>query len=158
MEQQNYYPRICDKLISSLLSTSGALLIEGPKWCGKTWSGLNVCESALYMQDPDKRVGYLRMADTMPSHLLKGEKPRLIDEWQEAPVLWDAVRFDVDRSGLWNQYVLTGSATPKDAEKPRRTGTGRIARLKMRPMSLFESLVARDLRVYFCLRSLRADN
>ncbi len=139
MEQDNYYHRICDKLIASMLSTSGALLIEGPKWCGKTWAGINVCKSALYMQDPDKRMGYLRMADTMPSHLLKGEKPRLIDEWQEAPVLWDAVRFDVDRSGLWNQYVLTGSATPRDDERPRHTGTGRIARLRMRPMSLYES-------------------
>ncbi len=139
MKQQNYYPRICDNLIKSLLSTSGALLIEGPKWCGKTWAGMNVCKSALYMQDPDRRIGYLNMADTMPSHLLKGEKPRLIDEWQEAPVLWDAVRFDVDKTGLWNQYILTGSATPKDDNQPRHTGTGRIARLKMRPMTLFES-------------------
>ncbi len=139
MEQKNYYPRICDKLIASLLSTSGALLIEGAKWCGKTWAGMNICKSVLYMQDPDKRNGYLRLADTMPSQLLRGEKPRLIDEWQEAPVLWDAVRFDVDRTALWNQYILTGSATPRDDERPRHTGTGRIARLKMRPMSLYES-------------------
>ncbi len=139
MEQRNYHPRICDKLIQSYLSTSGALLIEGPKWCGKTWAGMNACNSVLYMQDPDKRAGYLRMADTMPSHLLQGEKPRLIDEWQEAPVLWDAVRFDVDRSGLWGQYVLTGSATPRQDTLPKHTGTGRIARLRMRPMSLFES-------------------
>ncbi len=144
MKQPKYYPRICDKLIASYLSTTGALLIEGPKWCGKTWAGLNICKSVLFMQDPDKRKGYISMADTMPSHLLKGEKPRLIDEWQEAPVLWDAVRFDVDKSGLWNQYILTGSVTPKDDEgdeenQPRHTGTGRIARLRMRPMSLYES-------------------
>lgn len=139
MDKNNYFPRVCDGLIASLLSSSGALLIEGPKWCGKTWAGLNVCKSAIFMQNPDKRIGYLNMAETMPSYLLQGEKPRLIDEWQEAPVLWDAVRYDVDRTGLWNQYVLTGSATPKDSNMPRHTGTGRIARLKMRPMSLFES-------------------
>lgn len=135
-----YYPRICDKLVEKKLATSGALLIEGPKWCGKTWTGLNASKSALYMQDPDRRNGYLRMADTMPSQLLTGDKPRLIDEWQEAPVIWDAVRFDVDRSGLWGQYILTGSATPKEDELPRHTGTGRIARLRMRPMSLYESM------------------
>lgn len=139
MKEKIYYPRICDRLIAARLSTSGALLIEGSKWCGKTWAGLNASKSVLYMQDPDKRNGYLRMADTMPSQLLVGEKPRLIDEWQEAPVLWDAVRFDVDRSGEWGQYILTGSATPRDDEKPRHSGTGRIARLKMRPMSLYES-------------------
>lgn len=134
-----YYPRICDKLVESKLAISGALLIEGPKWCGKTWTGLNASKSVLYMQDPDRRNGYLRMADTMPSQLLAGDKPRLIDEWQEAPVLWDAVRFDVDRSGLWGQYILTGSATPREDELPRHSGTGRIARLRMRPMSLYES-------------------
>jgi len=139
MKEKIYYRRVCDRLIAERLSTSGALLIEGPKWCGKTWAGLNAAKSVLYMQDPDKRNGYLRLADTMPSQLLKGEKPRLIDEWQEAPVLWDAVRFDVDRSGEWGQYILTGSATPRDNEKPRHSGTGRIARLRMRPMSLFES-------------------
>ncbi len=139
MRLKNYYPRICDKQIESLLSTSGALLIEGPKWCGKTWAGLNASNSVLYMQQPDSREGYMRMADTMPSLLLDGEKPRLIDEWQEAPILWDAVRFDVDQTGLWGQYILTGSATPRDDKKPMHTGTGRFTRLRMRPMSLYES-------------------
>ena len=81
----------------------------------------------------------MELSRTMPSRLLKGEKPRLIDEWQEAPVLWDAVRFDVDQTGEWGQYILTGSATPRDDNMPKHTGTGRIARLRMRPMSLFES-------------------
>ena len=91
------------------------------------------------MQDPDRGPGYIRLADTMPSQLLLGEKPRVIDEWQEAPVLWDAVRFDVDKTGQRGQYILTGSAVPREDVKPRHTGTGRISRLKMRPMTLFES-------------------
>ena len=91
------------------------------------------------MQDPDRGPGYIRLADMMPSQLLLGEKPRVIDEWQEAPVLWDAVRFDVDKSGLRGQYILTGSAVPREDVMPKHTGTGRISRLKMRPMTLFES-------------------
>lgn len=114
-------------------------MVEGPKWCGKTWACRNIARSAIFMQDPDKRAGYMKMADTMPSFLLRGEKPRLIDEWQEAPALWDAVRFDVDKTGEWGQYIFTGSATPREDERPRHSGTGRIARLKMRPMSLYES-------------------
>ena len=135
-----YFPRICDGLVNEKLSYSGALLIEGPKWCGKTWTGKHAAKSVLYMQDPDKGAGYMELSRTMPSRLLKGEKPRLIDEWQEAPVLWDAVRFDVDQTGEWGQYILTGSATPRDDNKPKHTGTGRIARLRMRPMTLFESM------------------
>ena len=134
-----YFPRIYDGLVNEKLSYSGALLIEGPKWCGKTWTGKHAAKSVLYMQDPDKGAGYMELSRTMPSRLLKGEKPRLIDEWQEAPVLWDAVRFDVDQSGEWGQYILTGSATPRDDNMPKHTGTGRIARLRMRPMTLFES-------------------
>lgn len=122
-----------------MLTIAGALLIEGPKWCGKTWVGRHIANSVLYMQDPDRGTNYRQLADSMPSQLLKGEKPRLIDEWQEAPVLWDAVRFDVDQTGEWGQYILTGSSTPYDDAKPRHTGTGRIARLKLRPMSLWES-------------------
>ena len=139
MAKNKYTPRICDRLVQAKLATSGALLIEGPKWCGKTWTGEHAANSALFMQDPDKRAGYLRLADIMPSRLLQGAKPRLLDEWQEAPVLWDAVRFDVDKSGEWGQYILTGSAVPRDDEKPRHTGTGRISRIRMRTMSLFES-------------------
>lgn len=135
----NYKPRICDNLVRQKLATSGALLIEGPKWCGKTWTSRQASRSALYMQDPDKSAGYRQMANVMPSRLLQGEKPRLIDEWQEAPALWDAVRFDVDKTGAQGQYILTGSATPQPNKKPMHTGTGRIARLLMRPMTLFES-------------------
>ena len=135
-----YFPRICDGLVNEKLSYSGALLIEGPKWCGKTWTGKHAAKRVLYMQDPDKGAGYMELSRTMPSRLLKGEKPRLIDEWQEAPVLWDAVRFDVDQTGEWGQYILTGSATPRDDNMPKHTGTGRIARLRMRPMTLFESM------------------
>ena len=134
-----YFSRICDDLVKEKLSYSGALLIEGPKWCGKTWTGKHAAKSVLYMQDPDKGASYMQLSRTMPSRLLKGEKPRLIDEWQEAPVLWDAVRFDVDQTGEWGQYILTGSATPRDDNMPKHTGTGRIARLRMRPMTLFES-------------------
>ena len=140
MAERMYFPRIYDGLVNEKLSYSGALLIEGPKWCGKTWTGKHAAKSVLYMQDPDKGAGYMELSRTMPSRLLKGEKPRLIDEWQEAPVLWDAVRFDVDQTGEWGQYILTGSATPRDDNKPKHTGTGRIARLRMRPMTLFESM------------------
>ncbi len=140
MAKNQYLQRICDRLVQQKLETSGALLIEGPKWCGKTWTGKNAAKSVLYMQEPDKGPSYLKLAETMPSRLLLGDKPRLIDEWQEAPVLWDAVRFDVDQSGEWGQYILTGSAVPREDLLPKHTGTGRIARLRMRTMSLYESL------------------
>ncbi len=139
MDVKNYFPRCCDGLALDLLSTAGALLIEGPKWCGKTWVGRHIANSVLYMQDPDRGKVYRQIADTTPSQLLRGEKPRLIDEWQESPELWDAVRFDVDQTGEWGQYILTGSSSPHDDEKPRHTGTGRFASLRMRPMSLWES-------------------
>ena len=126
------------------LRTSGAVLITGPKWCGKTWTALNAANSVIYMQDTDKRASYLKLAQTTPSLLLRGEKPRLIDEWQTATVLWDAVRFAVDKEPQKGQFILTGSVVVDDDEKDpdermEHTGTGRISRLKMRPMSLFES-------------------
>jgi predicted AAA+ superfamily ATPase len=138
MKAMNYIPRISDKLLRSLLESSGAVLVEGPKWCGKTQSSLQIANSVVYMQDPDEGPGYLAMADTKPSLLLAGEPPLLIDEWQMAPVIWDAVRFAVDKRGLMGQFILTGSATPADNETAH-SGTGRIARMLMRPMSLFES-------------------
>jgi predicted AAA+ superfamily ATPase len=136
MEQQ-YLLRIADKALDTALKTSGAVLIEGPKWCGKTRTAEEKAASALYMQDPDQSASYLRAADIKPSLLLKGDTPRLIDEWQMAPVLWDAVRFAVDQRRETGQFILTGSAVPKDNQ---HTGTGRISRMLMRPMSLFESL------------------
>ena len=138
MKIQNYIPRISDKLFESLLESTGAVLVEGAKWCGKTQSSLQIAKSSIYLQDPDEGPGYLAMADTKPSLLLEGTPPMLIDEWQMAPVIWDAVRFAVDKRGLMGQFILTGSATPVDNEKAH-SGTGRIARMLMRPMSLFES-------------------
>lgn len=116
----------------------GAVLIEGAKWCGKTSSARQHASSVLYLQEPDRRRAYMNLADTQPSILLQGETPRLLDEWQDAPVLWDAVRFEVDRRNKKGQFILTGSAVPLDDEV-WHSGAGRIARLKMRPMSLFES-------------------
>ena len=136
--KNEYLPRIADEIISDRLRSIGAILIEGPKWCGKTWTAARASKSQLYMQDPDKKGSYLKAADTKPSLLLKGDKPRLLDEWQTAPVLWDAVRFAVDQSGEYGQFILTGSAVPRD-NVVEHTGTGRIARITMRPMSLYES-------------------
>lgn len=140
MEIQNYLKRIADHLLQERLRSSGAVLVEGPKWCGKTATSSRASKSQLFMQDPDKSASYLKAADTKPSLLLQGETPRLLDEWQSAPVLWDAVRFMIDqRGGKPGQFILTGSAVPQD-NVVQHTGTGRISRLMMRPMSLFESL------------------
>ena len=137
--KQKYLPRIADKALNSALKASGAVLIEGPKWCGKTRTAEEKAASTLYMQDPDHTASYLQAAEIKPSLLLNGDTPRLIDEWQMAPVLWDAVRFAVDQRGETGQFILTGSAVPKD-NVVQHTGTGRISRMIMRPMSLFESL------------------
>lgn len=133
-----YLQRICDKLLASKLESSGAVLIEGAKWCGKTSTAQKSSRSAVFLQDPDKTASYLAAADTKPSLLLNGETPRLVDEWQMAPVLWDAVRFEVDKRNKLGQFILIGSAVPSD-NVVAHTGTGRISRLLMRPMSLFES-------------------
>jgi predicted AAA+ superfamily ATPase len=138
MKTPNYISRISDKLLERLLDSAGAVLVEGPKWCGKTQSSLQAANSVVYLQDPDEGPGYLAMADTKPSLLLEGESPLLLDEWQMAPVIWDAVRFAVDKRGLQGQFILTGSATPGD-NITAHSGTGRIARMQMRPMSLYES-------------------
>ncbi|MDR2952656.1 MAG: DUF4143 domain-containing protein [Treponema sp.] len=137
--KRKYLPRMADKALNTALEASGAVLIEGPKWCGKTRTAEEKAASALYMQDIDNTISYLKAAEVKPSLLLKGDTPRLIDEWQMAPVLWDAVRFTVDQRGETGQFILTGSAVPKD-NAIQHTGTGRISRLLMRPMSLFESL------------------
>lgn len=136
--EHRYMHRIADKLLLERLEASGAVLVEGPKWCGKTRTSLEIAKSHLFMQDPDKRSSYLKTADVKPSLLLQGDTPRLLDEWQIAPVLWDAVRFTVDQRGESGQFILTGSAVPQD-NVVEHTGTGRIARLVMRPMSLYES-------------------
>ena len=138
MSVKAYMSRLCDTQLQVALQSSGAVLIEGAKWCGKTSTASNASRSVLFMQDPDNSGTYQAMADTKPSLLLKGETPRLIDEWQMAPVLWDAVRFEVDKRAETGQFILTGSAVPSD-NVTTHTGTGRISRLMMRPMSLFES-------------------
>lgn len=137
--ENKYLKRIADRVLQERLAASGAVLIEGPKWCGKTRTALENSKSHLFMQDPDKAISYLKAADTKPSLLLKGDTPRLLDEWQTAPVLWDAVRFMVDQRGKSGQFILTGSAVPKD-NVVQHTGTGRISRLLMRPMSIYESM------------------
>jgi len=136
---KKYYPRIADKILEEALESAGAVLIEGPKWSGKTWTAAKKSKSILYMQDPDTRESNIQAASVKPSLLLKGEKPRLIDEWQVAPVLWDSVRHEVDMRGEEGQFILTGSATPIIDKQISHTGTGRFSRIKMRPMSLFES-------------------
>ena len=137
MSSEEYMPRIADDLLAAKLRQAGAVVIRGPKWCGKTETALKHSKSALFMQDPDQRMSNQMLAESKPSILLRGEKPRLIDEWQEAPQLWDAVRFSVDREREIGLYILTGSATPK--EKPRHSGAGRMSFLDMRTMSLYES-------------------
>lgn len=133
-----YLPRIVDNELELRLEAFGATLIAGPKWCGKTTTGEQKAKSILRMQDPDKMEGYLATAAAKPSLLLKGEHPRLIDEWQMAPVLWDAVRVAVDAQQEEGLFILTGS-TSVDSSKIMHSGTGRISRMKMYPMSLFES-------------------
>lgn len=135
-----YLPRVADKMLQERLEAFGAVLIEGPKWTGKTTTAEQQAKSVIKLQNPDKVNEYLATAKTRPSLLLKGEQPRLIDEWQDAPMLWDAVRTAVDETGgIPGQYILTGSNTV-DKSQIRHTGTGRITRMKMYPMSLWESL------------------
>lgn len=144
MSKKKYLSRLCDKELQLALKSAGAVLIEGAKWCGKTSTANNAAKSVVYMQDPDNTQSYQVMADTKPSLLLKGNNPRLIDEWQVAPVLWDAVRFEVDKRAERGLFILTGSAVPPE-NVTAHTGTGRISRMIMRPMSLFESLESNGL-------------
>ena len=135
----DYKKRVADKLLERKLKSAGAVLIEGPKWCGKTTTAEQIAASVLYMDEPEKKEQNLRMAEIKPSVLLAGKYPRLIDEWQIAPTLWDSIRFTVDHGGSEGMFILTGSSVPVDITKTEHSGTGRYARIKMRPMSLFES-------------------
>ncbi len=137
LDSKHYYPRLADQLIKRKLSYAGAVEIRGPKWCGKTQSALQHAASALMMQDPDNRESYQLLAAAKPSLLLEGKAPRLIDEWQEAPQLWDAVRYFVDQENEPGRFLLTGSATPTSL--PSHSGAGRIVSIDMGPMSLAES-------------------
>ena len=136
---KKYRKRIADDILKRKLEGKGAVLIEGPKWCGKTTTAEQIASSVLYMDDPESKDQNISMADLNPKRLLRGETPRLIDEWQLAPKLWDAIRFEVDHRGEQGQFVLTGSAVPPDTEEITHSGTGRFTWLTMRPMSLFES-------------------
>ena len=134
-----YRPRLADKILARKLKGKGAVLIEGAKWCGKTTTAEQMAKSILYMSNPEDVASNLIAADLNPSKLLEGETPRLIDEWQIAPKLWDAVRFEVDHRNALGQFILTGSAVPPENAEIFHTGTGRFSWIKMRPMSLYES-------------------
>lgn len=135
----DYKRRIVDSILQDRLEAKGAVLIRGPKWCGKTTTAVQKAASVLKMDNPETKEQSLDMARLSPLRLLKGDVPRLIDEWQLAPSLWDAVRYEVDRRGEMGQFILTGSAVPPDTSEMTHSGTGRFSWLMMRPMSLYES-------------------
>ena len=136
---KKYKARVADALLKDKLEAKGAVVIEGPKWCGKTTTAMQVAKSVIRMDEPSRRDTNIQMADIAPERLLQGDTPRLIDEWQIAPKLWDATRYEVDTRGEEGQFILTGSAVPVESEEMTHSGTGRFTWLTMRPMSLFES-------------------
>ena len=136
---KKYRNRVVDSILQEKLEGKGAVLIEGPKWCGKTTTAEQIAKSVLYMDDPQSKEQNVNMAALNPKRLLSGETPRLIDEWQIAPKLWDAIRFEVDHRDDLGQFVITGSAVPPDTKEITHSGTGRFSWLMMRPMSLYES-------------------
>jgi predicted AAA+ superfamily ATPase len=135
----SYKPRIADRVLKEQLEASGVVLIQGPKWCGKTTTAEQQAKSVLYLDDPKTRKTNLLLAESDPGILFQGNIPRLIDEWQLAPKLWDAARFEVSRRRLPGQFIFTGSSVPPDMSELTHSGTGRFAWLTMRPMSLWES-------------------
>ena len=137
---KEYYQRVSDKVLQDHLESKGAVLIEGAKWCGKTTSAKHIAKSFIEMDRPDMTDQYQQMARINPANLLEGEVPHLIDEWQIATNIWNAVRYEVDQRGEFGQFILTGSSVPASLDESVHTGTGRIVRMKMRPMSLFESM------------------
>ena len=138
MNHPNYKPRVIDAKVEEYLSTFGAVCIEGPKWCGKTWTSSHHSKSEIYIGDPANNFQNRQLAELSPTLVLEGATPRLIDEWQEVPPLWDAVRYKVDQTVQKGQFILTGSATPNH-KGILHSGAGRIGKLRMRPMSLYES-------------------
>lgn len=140
MNEEKYYTkRVSDELILLQLESAGIVLIEGAKWCGKTTSAMQYAGSVVFMDDPGRMDEYMNLAENNIELLLSGENPRLIDEWQKAPQIWDACRFIVDRRNEEGLFILTGSSEPVDYAKISHSGTGRVGWVKMRPMSLFES-------------------
>ena len=143
-ENKTYRPRIADTVLARKLAGKGAVLIEGPKWCGKTTTAEQQAKSVIYMDDPAHVKENLLKAELAPQQLLQGESPCLLDEWQIAPQLWDAIRFEADHREGNGHFILTGSSVPVDEEQEegkvmRHSGTGRFAWVKMRPMALYES-------------------
>lgn len=138
MDKKKYRARLIDQSITRHLSSFGAVCVEGPKWCGKTWTSSFHSQSELFVGDPAGNFQNRRLAEMNPSLILEGKSPRLIDEWQEVPAIWDAVRYRVDQNAAKGQFILTGSSTPNQ-KGILHSGAGRIARLRMRPMSLYES-------------------
>ncbi len=136
---KNYRKRIADDILSRKLEGKGAVLIEGCKWCGKTTTAEHLSKSVIYMDDPKMRTQNIHLAEFSPKRLLEGTTPRLIDEWQLAPKIWDAIRFEVDHREELGQFILTGSSLPVDKREITHSGVGRFAWLTMRPMSLYES-------------------
>lgn len=136
---EEYRHRIVDTILQDKLEAKGAVLIEGPKWCGKTTTAAQKASSILHMDNPSEKEQNLSLARINPLRLLKGDTPRLIDEWQLAPTLWDTIRYEVDQRAKMGQFILTGSAVPPDTKEITHSGTGRFSWLMMRPMSLFES-------------------
>ena len=136
---KKYRERIADILLRDQLEATGVVLIQGPKWCGKTTTAEQVAKSVIYMDNPSNRAAYMSLAQSDPMVLLKGDNPRLIDEWQLSPSLWDAARFDVSRKGVPGLYIFTGSSVPVDSSQITHSGAGRFGKLTMRPMSLWES-------------------
>lgn len=138
MDNEKYRPRLVDSRIEEYLKTFGAVCVEGAKWCGKTWTSAYHSSSQIMIGSPENNFQNRKLAELSPSLVLEGEVPRLIDEWQEVPPLWDAVRYEVDKRAEKGQFILTGSATPNH-KGIMHSGAGRIAKLRMRPMSLYES-------------------
>lgn len=138
MNKKDYKPRIVDKKVKEYLQTFGAVCIEGPKWCGKTWTSSYHSNSEIKLGDPAGNFQNRQLAQLAPEAVLEGETPRLVDEWQEVPPIWDAVRHKVDQTREKGQFILTGSSTPNHKGQ-LHSGAGRIAKIRMHPMSLYES-------------------
>jgi len=136
---KSYRNRVVDSLLADKLACTGAVLVEGAKWCGKTTTCEQIAKSTLYLGNPDERERYMRLSDINVGELLEGVRPRLIDEWQDIPKLWDAIRFRVDRLEGSGHFILTGSSVPADVSKITHSGAGRFTKVRMRPMSLWES-------------------
>lgn len=138
IDRKSYKSRIVDSIIKTYLGVSGAVCIEGPKWCGKTWTSAYHSKSEFMVGDPQNNFSNRKLAEIDPVSILKGDTPRLIDEWQEVPSIWDAVRAEIDRRNKKGQIILTGSATPQ-TKGIMHSGAGRILKLRMNTMSLYES-------------------